>query len=127
MLMGRGEEQRAIDALLAAARLAEGGVLVVTGEPGIGKSALVGYAESQAQDFRLLRVTGTETERDLPFAGLAQLLRPLSKDLDRLPEPQAEALGVALALRSGPRVDRFAVSAGVLTLLTGRARTRRSA
>ncbi len=118
MLLGRGEEQRAIDALLSAARLAEGGVLVVSGEPGIGKSALVGYAESQAQDFRLLRVTGTETERDLPFAGLAQLLRPLSKELDRLPEPQAEALGVALALRSGPRVDRFAVSAGVLNLLT---------
>ena len=72
---------------------------------------------AEAHGFRLLRVTGAESERDLPFAGLAQLLRPLADGIDRLPEPQAQALGVALALREGRDVDRFAVSAATLTLL----------
>ena len=118
MLLGRAEEQRAIDALLASARLGQSGVLVLSGQAGIGKSALLEYAAARGEGFRLLRVTGTETERGLPFAGLAQLLRPVESELDRLPAPQAEALGVALALRTGESVDRFAVSAGVLSLLT---------
>ncbi|MGZ8744370.1 MAG: helix-turn-helix transcriptional regulator [Nocardioides sp.] len=118
MLVGRQKEQRAIDALLAGARLGQGGTLVLVGAAGIGKSALLRYAESQARGLRLLRVTGAEAEQDLPFAGLAQLLRPLVGGLEGLPPPQAEALSVALALRQGEPVERFAVSAAVLSLVT---------
>ena len=117
MLVGRDAERRRLDALLAAARIGQSGVLVITGEAGIGKTALLEDARSRAIDTRLLTVTGTETERDLPFAGLAQLLRIAGSDLERLPPPQAEALGIALALRPGGAVDRFAAGAGLLTLL----------
>ncbi|WP_161606290.1 helix-turn-helix transcriptional regulator [Microlunatus speluncae] len=118
MLIGRGAEQRAVDTLLADATVSRGGALLLTGEAGIGKTRLLEYATERATAFRLLRVTGTELERDLPFAGLAGLLRPVLDRLDRLPEPQAEALGIALALRRGGSIDRFAVCAGVLTLVT---------
>ncbi len=118
MLVGREAERRRLDALLAAARLGESGVVVVTGEAGIGKTTLLDDARVRAADMRVLGVTGTETEHDLPFAGLAQLLRITAADLGRLPPPQAEALGIALALRVGDAADRFAVGAGLLTLLT---------
>ncbi len=120
MLVGRESERRRLDALLASARLGESGVLVVTGEAGIGKTALLDDTRARASDMRVLSVTGTETEHDLPFAGLAQLLRITAADLDRLPTPQSEALGIALALRAGDAADRFAVGAGLLTLLTQR-------
>lgn len=93
---------------------------MLTGEPGIGKTALLQYAAEVAANMQVRTVTGIESERDLPFAGLAQLLRVTPSDLDRLPEPQAQALGVALALRPGSGVDRFAVGAGLLTLLSHR-------
>ncbi|MDF1605080.1 LuxR family transcriptional regulator [Nocardioides sp. YIM 152315] len=118
MLVGRHEDQRTLDALLAGARLGHSGVLVISGEAGIGKSALLGYAVDEARGFRVLRVTGTESERDLPFAGLAQLLRPIVERVDLLPAPQAHALSVALALEEGREVDRFAVSAAALGLIT---------
>jgi DNA-binding CsgD family transcriptional regulator len=118
MLVGRHQAQRDVEALLAGARLGQSGVLVVRGEAGIGKSALLGHAVARATGLRLLRTCGTETERDLPFAGLATLLRPLLDRIESLPEPQSEALGVALALREGGTVNRFAISAGLLTLLT---------
>lgn len=117
MLVGRDAERQRLDALLAAARLGQSGVLVVTGEAGIGKTALLDDLRSRASDIRVLTVTGSEAERDLPFAGLAQLLRLAPADLDRLPPPQADALGVALALWPGTGADRFAVGAGLLTLL----------
>ncbi len=117
MLVGRDAERRRIDALLAEARLGQGGALVISGEAGIGKTTLLEDARARATGIRVLTVTGTVTERDLPFAGLAQLLRIQTSDLDRLPAPQAEALGVALALRQGGGVDRFAVGAGLLSLL----------
>lgn len=121
MLVGRRSAQREVEALLAGARLGQSGVLVVRGEAGIGKSALLQDAVARAGGLRVLRASGTETERDLPFAGLATLLRPLYDAIDDLPGPQAEALGVALALRRGAedgRPDRFAIAAGLLTLLT---------
>ena len=117
MLVGRDAERQAVDAVVAGARLGQSGVLVLTGEAGIGKTSLLEYAASVATGATLLRATGSEAERDVPFGGLAQLLRPTAADLDRLPAPQAEALGVALALRSGPVADRFAVGAAVLSLL----------
>src|SRR3954452_734435 len=98
MLVGRDAEQHLLDALLAGARLGQSGVLLVSGEAGIGKTALLDRVRTGAEDIRVLGVTGTEAERDLPFAGLAQLLRLTRADLSRLPPPQAEALGVALAL-----------------------------
>ncbi len=117
-LLGRRDEQRAVHALVAGARLGSSGVLVITGEPGIGKSVLLDDAAERAHGFTLLRVTGTEAERDLPYAGLAHLLRPLEERLALLPAPQARALEVALALREGADADRFAVSAAVLGLVT---------
>ena len=120
MLVGRDAERHLLDALLAGARLGQGGVLIITGEAGIGKTALLDQVRAGAEDIQVLGVTGTEPERDLPFAGLAQLLRVTTADLAHLPPPQAEALGVALALSPGDAADRFAVGAGLLTLLTQR-------
>ena len=124
MLVGRDTERQRLEALLAAARLGQSGVLVVSGEAGIGKTALLADLRAHATDIRVLTVTGTEAERDLPFAGLAQLLRVTAADLDHLPPPQAEALGVALALWPGTGADRFAVGAGLLTLLAAQSETR---
>ena len=73
---------------------------MITGDAGIGKTALLRFAAARATGMRLLSVSGSAAEQDLPFAGLAQL-RLSAADLDRLPPPQAQALGVALALRSG--------------------------
>ena len=117
MLVGRHEERRRLNALVSGARVGQSGVLVVDGEPGIGKTALLAYAVEQARGFLVLQVTGSEDEADLPFAGLAQLLRPVAAQLERLPGPQGRALSVALALSEGGEVDRFAVAAGVLSLV----------
>lgn len=118
MLVGREAERRAIDALVAGARIGQSGVLVLIGEAGIGKTALLEHVVATAHDVRALRATGNQAEREVPFGGLAQLLRPTEADLRRIPGPQADALGVALALRAGPRADRFAVGAATLSLLT---------
>ncbi len=124
MLVGRDAEQQQIAALLAGARVGQSGVLVVTGEAGIGKTALVDHARGLTGAMAVLTVVGTEAEQDLPFAGLAQLLRVSAGELDRLPAPQAQALAVALALQPGTGVDRFAVGAALLTLLTQRSEDR---
>lgn len=118
MLTGRDDEKRTLDALVSGARVGQSGVLVLSGDAGIGKSALLGHAMDRATGFRLLRGTGTRAEHDLPFAGLARVLQPLVGAIDDLPEPQAHALGVALALRTEGVADRFAVSAAALTLVT---------
>ena len=101
-------------------RIGQSGVLVLTGEAGIGKTALLQEVAAAATGMTVLRVTGTEAEQNLPFAALTQLIRPTETDLERLPAPQAEALGVALALRGGSGVDRFAVCAATLSLLSQR-------
>lgn len=116
--MGREDEQRTLDALVSGARVGRSGVLVLSGDPGIGKSALLGYAVDRADGFQLLRHAGTKVEHELPFAGLARVLQPLLDGLDDLPPPQARALGVALARRTDGVADRFAVSAAALTLVT---------
>ncbi|KGN40569.1 AAA family ATPase, partial [Knoellia aerolata] len=118
MLMGREDEQRTLDALLSGARVGRSGVLVLSGDPGIGKSALLAHAVERATGFLLLRGVGTKAEHDLPFAGLARVLQSLVDGVDDLPEPQARALGVALAVRTDGVADRFAVSAAALTLVT---------
>ncbi|HZB21107.1 MAG TPA: ATP-binding protein, partial [Blastococcus sp.] len=118
MLVGRERERHLIDGLLAAARVGQSGVLVLTGEVGIGKSTLLEHAAASATGMRLLRATGTESEAEVPFGGLLQLLRPALVHLDRIPAPQADALAAALALRPGTGGDRFAVGAATLSLLS---------
>lgn len=105
---------------MAAARVGESGTLVLTGEAGIGKSALLEEAAAAATEagMRLLRAAGTEAEREVPFGGLLQLLRPVLGHLDAVPAPQAEALGSAFALLPGSGGERFAVGAAVLSLLS---------
>lgn len=115
MLVGRDAERRAIEQVLAGARVGTSGVLLVTGEPGIGKTALVEDAAALATDMRVLRARGTEVEREVPFGGLLQLLRPAMGEIDRIPAPQRDALASALALRDGVPGDRFAVGAALLS------------
>ncbi|MFG3437775.1 ATP-binding protein [Nonomuraea sp. NPDC047897] len=119
VLYGRAGEQTAIRDLVDAARAGRSGGLVLRGEPGIGKSALLAWAAGHAQDagLRTLRVTGIEAEADLAFGGLVQLIWPVQERLDALPGPQADTLRAVLG--SGERAgrDRFLSGLAVLTLL----------
>jgi DNA-binding CsgD family transcriptional regulator len=117
MLVGREHEQRALDALLESARDERSAALVLRGEPGIGKTALLGYAADRASDMRILRCVGIEAEHELPFAGMHQLIRTCLDLVDRLPAPQAAALRAALGLSFDGVNDRFLVSVGLLSLL----------
>jgi DNA-binding CsgD family transcriptional regulator len=117
MLVGREAEQRAVEALLQSAREERSAALVLRGEPGIGKSALLSYAADRAGDMRVLRCVGIEAEHELPFAGMHQLVRPCLDLVDRLPDPQAAALRSALGLSFDGVNDRFLVSVGLLSLL----------
>ncbi|GAA4573240.1 helix-turn-helix transcriptional regulator [Planotetraspora kaengkrachanensis] len=117
MLQGRNDDQRVIDDLLDGARAGRSGVLVVYGDPGIGKTALLGYAAARASGLRILRSTGVETEAELPFAALHQLLRPVLASVSALPEPQANALKGALGLSGAAGEDRFLIGLATLSLL----------
>jgi DNA-binding CsgD family transcriptional regulator len=118
MFRGRGQQCRALDGLLAEVRAGYSRVLVVRGEPGIGKTALLGYAARAAADFQVARAEGVESEMELPFAALQQLCGRMLDRRDRLPGPQREALGVAFGLSSGSAPDRFLVGLAVLGLLS---------
>jgi hypothetical protein len=120
-LVGRATERAAVDRLLDGAMRGESGSLVVRGEAGMGKTALLGYAADRAAGMRVLRVTGVEAEYDLTFAGLHGLVWPIVDDLRQLPGPQRGALAAALGLAAGVGFDRFLVSAGVLSLLAASA------
>ncbi|MDQ6712447.1 MAG: AAA family ATPase [Candidatus Dormibacteraeota bacterium] len=118
MLVGRAEELSRIAALLEHARSGVSGALVLRGEPGIGKSALLREALTPAEGMTILSVTGIEAESELPFSGLSELLFPVLDLLPEIPGPQADALAGALAL--GPALatpDPFAVSAATLSLM----------
>ena len=118
MLMDRVVETGALERVLAAVRDGLSGVLVLRGEAGIGKTALLDIAVAQARDMQVARVVGVESEMDLGFAGLHQLLVPFRGGLQRLPVPQREALGSAFGLIDGPPPDRFLVGLAALTLIT---------
>src|SRR5947199_7026302 len=124
MLVGRRLERDAVDDVLAAARRGGSAVLVLTGEAGVGKTALLEDAAAHAAGMQLLRARGVESEARVPFGGLLELLRPALGLLDRVPEPQAAALAGALALRPGGARDRFAVGAATLSLLAALAEQR---
>jgi DNA-binding CsgD family transcriptional regulator len=117
MLLGRERERLLLDQLIDGARTGHSGVLAIVGEVGIGKSALLAYAEESARDMRVLRARGVQTETHIPFAGLFELLRPALGSLHQVPGPQAAALQGALALRPARSQDRFAIGAATLSLL----------
>src|SRR4051794_7116239 len=118
MLLGRQDERLALDRLLAEAREGHSGVLALVGEPGIGKTALLEHAARSAAGMRVLRARGIRSEAEVPFAGLAELLRPALEALERIPRPQASALAGALALEPATAQHRFAVGAATLSLLS---------
>ena len=117
-MVGRHAEREAIGELLDAVREGLSGVLVLTGEPGIGKTRLLEYAAARATDLRVVRLTAVETETGLGFGALHRLLRPFLNRTDRLPGPQRAALDAALGLVSGPPADRYPVGLATLTLLS---------
>jgi DNA-binding CsgD family transcriptional regulator len=123
-LFGRQSEYQALDGLLAAARAGHGQVLVLRGEAGIGKTALLDYVESHAAGCRIARAAGAEAEMELAYAGLHQICGPFLDRLDRLPGPQRIALGTAFGFTEGDAPDRFLVGLAVLDLLADRAEER---
>jgi DNA-binding CsgD family transcriptional regulator len=118
MLLGRESERQRIAELIAGARLGQSGVLVLRGDAGIGKTALLDDTASRAGDMTVIRASGTEAESALAFSGLHQLLGSALHLIDRLPGPQADALAVALTMRAGAPPERFAVGAATLSLLS---------
>jgi hypothetical protein len=120
-LVGRERERAAIDRLLEASARGKSGSLVVRGEAGTGKTAMLGYAAECRGDRRTLHTTGVEAESDLAFAGLYGLLRPIVDKRRELPETQADALSGAMGLAPSPGSDRLLVSAGTLSLLAAAA------
>src|SRR5918912_3113017 len=98
VLLGRAGERQVLDGLLENVRGGQSAVLVIRGEAGVGKTALLHYCARQASGFRVARIAGVETEMELPFAALHQLCSPMLERLDALPEPQRVALRVAFGL-----------------------------
>jgi DNA-binding CsgD family transcriptional regulator len=117
-LLGRRSECETLDRLVATVRAGQSAVLVVRGEAGVGKSALLAYVIERASGCRIARAAGVESEMELPFAGLQQLCAPMLDRLDRLPAPQRDALETAFGLSAGDPPDRFLVGLAVLSLLS---------
>src|SRR5438552_679576 len=116
-LVGRRDERKALDRLLDGARSGRSGVLVLRGEAGVGKTALLEYLAERASGCELARAAGVQADTELAFAGLQQMFASLLGPLESLPDPQHEALAVAFGLRRGPAPDRFLVGLAVLGLL----------
>jgi tetratricopeptide (TPR) repeat protein len=116
-LLGRRTECAVLDRVIAAVRHGESRTLVVRGDAGVGKTALLDYAVESATDLRVLRAIGVESEMELPFAVLHQLCAPMLDGLQRLPAPQREALSIAFGRSAGPPPDRFMVGLAVLSLV----------
>jgi DNA-binding CsgD family transcriptional regulator len=114
--LGRSGERDVLDGLLETARGGQSAVLLIRGEAGIGKTALVRYAARRAAGFRVAQIAGVEAEMELPFAGLHRLCAPMLARLDALPDPQQDALRVSFGLSSGDAPDRFLVALAALTL-----------
>src|SRR6476661_3915499 len=123
-LLGRQREQGVVEGLPEEAREGRGGVLVVHGDPGVGKTALLEYALDTAKDFRVVRTSGVEGETELDYAALQHLCSPLLELLERLPDPQRDALRVAFWLSSGRPPSPFMVGLAVLGLLSEAAEER---
>ena len=124
MVRGRREECSVLDRLLERARAGQSGVVVLRGEAGVGKTALLGYAIGSSSGMRVLRAVGVEAEMELPFAALHQLCAPLLDRLDGLPGPQSDALATTFGSSAGAVPDRFFVGLAVLGLLSEAAEVR---
>src|SRR5918992_4760363 len=122
--LNRNSEREHLDTLFAAVREGHSAALVLRGEAGVGKTALLRYAARQAFDFRVAQIAGVEAEMELPFAGVHQLCAPMLDRLDALPAPQREALRVALGVAMGNPPDRFLISLATLSLLSAVAEER---
>src|SRR5436853_3455655 len=118
VLHGRRVEREALGGLLEAVRGGQSRVLVVSGEAGVGKTALLQSAIRSASGFRVTRAVGVESEMELAFAALQQLCAPMLDKLAGLPDPQRDALGVAFGLKTGAAPDRFLVGLAALSLLS---------
>ena len=123
-LTDRHSERGVLDAVLNAVRAGDSRALVVRGDPGVGKTALLDYLAQRAAGCRVVRVLGMQSEMELAFAGLHQLCAPMLHRLGRLPVPQRSALRTAFGLSAGPAPDRFLVGLAVLSLLADVAGTR---
>src|SRR3954452_2531189 len=117
-LIGRDAERNLLDRLVSAVRAGESRALVVHGEPGVGKTALLEYLAEHASGCRVVRAAGVQSEMELAFAGLHQLCGPMLERLDRLPVPQRNALATAFGVSAGPAPDRFLIALSVLSLLS---------
>jgi DNA-binding CsgD family transcriptional regulator len=117
-LTGRRGERDALDRLVDAVQAGESRVLVVHGDPGVGKTALLEYLVDRASRCRVARMAGVQSEMELAFAGLHQLCAPMLEHLDCLPAPQRDALRIAFGISAGPPPDRFLVGLAVLSLLS---------
>jgi AAA ATPase domain len=117
MLRGQRTECQQLDQLVEAVRHGESQALVIRGEAGIGKSALLEYLIRRASRCRVVRVAGVQAEAELAFAGLHQLCVPLLDRLDRIPAPQRDALGITFGVQAGAAPDRFLLGLAVLSLL----------
>src|SRR6478672_8312971 len=122
--LGRTSERQRLDGMLAQAREGQSAVLVIRGEPGIGKTALLRYAARQASGLRITQLEGVQAEMELPFAGIERLCAPMLDGLEALPEPQQNALGVALGVSSGDAPNGFLVAVALLNLLCATAEER---
>jgi DNA-binding CsgD family transcriptional regulator len=116
-LRGRDEECEVLDRLLTGVRAGESQVLVIRGEAGMGKTVLLHYVAERASGCRVARAAGVESEMELAFAGLHQLSAPFLDRLERLPDPQRDALATAFGLSAGEPPDRFLVGLAVISLL----------
>src|SRR6185437_11025069 len=123
-LTGRLSERRVLDRFVAGVRAGEGRALVVRGEPGVGKTALLDYLAGRASGCLVARAAGVQSEVELAFAGLHQLCAPMLEHAESLPGPQREALHTAFGLSAGPVPDRFLVGLAVVGLLSETARER---
>src|SRR3982074_3824216 len=117
-LKGRRSERDVLDRVIEAVRAGESRALVVRGEPGVGKTALLEYLVEQASDCRVERAAGVQSEMELAFAGLHLLLAPMLDRVERLPAPQRDALRTALGVSPGSAPDRFLLGLAVLSLLS---------
>jgi DNA-binding CsgD family transcriptional regulator len=117
-LIDRLSERRILDQFVDAVRVGESRVLVLSGEPGVGKTALLDYLSDRATGCRVVRIAGVQSEMELAFAGLHQLCAPMLDQLEALPGPQQGALRTAFGLSPGPPPDRFLIGLGVLGLLS---------
>src|SRR5689334_8224589 len=118
MLCGRRRESAVLEGLLDGARAGRSGALVVRGDAGVGKTALLEYVVASAADLGVVRAVGVESEMELAFAALHQLCAPLLDRLERLPAPQHDALRVVFGMDAGPAPDRFLVGLAVLSLFS---------